>query len=253
MRWSPTISRWCRGCVAPSSTVSFLRWHTLGLSDHDVCASAEVPPIGPATSHSAQVRGEASDRPKIVDDGCGSLTGRIVRGAVSAGRVGEGPCASRGGRRSSPVRHGGSARRSRERLTSEGARVLIADIDEAAATSTAAAIGERALAHRLDVTDAASWAAAVERARGAWGRLDILVNNAGIAGRSAPAWELDGRGVARGDRDRPDRRLPRLPRRAAADDRGRERPHRQHRLDRRQRREPERRPLLGGQGGRDRA
>jgi 3-oxoacyl-[acyl-carrier protein] reductase len=47
-----------------------------------------------------------------------------------------------------------------------------------------------ALAHRLDVTDPASWEAAVERATSDWGRLDILVNNAGIAGRSAPATEL---------------------------------------------------------------
>ncbi|MBA3415689.1 MAG: SDR family oxidoreductase [Chloroflexia bacterium] len=76
------------------------------------------------------------------------------------------------------------------RLTSEGARVLIADIDEGAAQTAAAAVGERAVAHRLDVTDPASWDAAVERAKTEWGRLDILVNNAGIAGRSAPATEL---------------------------------------------------------------
>lgn len=76
------------------------------------------------------------------------------------------------------------------RLTGEGARVLIADIDEPAATSTARAIGERALPHRLDVTSAESWAAAVDRARNEWQRIDILVNNAGIAGRSAPTWEL---------------------------------------------------------------
>lgn len=76
------------------------------------------------------------------------------------------------------------------RLIEEGARVLIADIDEAAATATATAIGDGALAHRLDVTSADSWAAAAERAVTEWGRLDILVNNAGIAGRSAPTWEL---------------------------------------------------------------
>ena len=76
------------------------------------------------------------------------------------------------------------------RLTSEGARVLIADIDEGAARATADAIGAGALSHRLDVTDPASWDAAVERATSDWGRLDILVNNAGIAGRSAPATEL---------------------------------------------------------------
>ena len=76
------------------------------------------------------------------------------------------------------------------RLATEGARVLIADIDEASATGTAGEIGDRALAHRLDVTSPASWDTAIARATGEWGRLDILVNNAGIAGRSAPAWEL---------------------------------------------------------------
>jgi 3-oxoacyl-[acyl-carrier protein] reductase len=76
------------------------------------------------------------------------------------------------------------------RLVAEGARVLIADIDEVAATATAQAIGDGAVAHRLDVTSAESWTGAVERAVGDWGRLDILVNNAGIAGRSAPSWEL---------------------------------------------------------------
>jgi 3-oxoacyl-[acyl-carrier protein] reductase len=77
-----------------------------------------------------------------------------------------------------------------ERLAAEGARVMIADIDQPAATETAAAIGERAVAQSLDVTDPASWETAIGRARDDWGRLDILVNNAGIAGRSAPAWEL---------------------------------------------------------------
>jgi 2-dehydro-3-deoxy-L-rhamnonate dehydrogenase (NAD+) len=76
------------------------------------------------------------------------------------------------------------------RLVGEGARILIADVDEAGAEQTADEIGGRALAHRLDVTDAASWANAVDRVTGRWGRLDVLVNNAGIAGRSAPAWEL---------------------------------------------------------------
>ena len=76
------------------------------------------------------------------------------------------------------------------RLAGERARVMIADIDEATATGTAAEIGERALPHRLDVTSPESWAAAVERATGEWGKVDVLVNNAGIAGRSAPAWEL---------------------------------------------------------------
>jgi 2-dehydro-3-deoxy-L-rhamnonate dehydrogenase (NAD+) len=77
-----------------------------------------------------------------------------------------------------------------ERLAAEGARVMIADIDQDAAAETAAAIGERAATQKLDVTDPTSWETAIGRARDDWGRLDILVNNAGIAGRSAPAWEL---------------------------------------------------------------
>ena len=76
------------------------------------------------------------------------------------------------------------------RLASEGAAVMIGDIDEAAAVTTAEAIGEQAVAQRLDVTTPTSWDAAVRAAIGRWGRIDALVNNAGVAGRSAPIWEL---------------------------------------------------------------
>lgn len=77
-----------------------------------------------------------------------------------------------------------------ERLASEGAGVLIADIDEATGNQVASEIGANAKAFKLDVTSEASWNDAVAAAAGAWGKVDILVNNAGIAGRSAPAWEL---------------------------------------------------------------
>jgi 2-dehydro-3-deoxy-L-rhamnonate dehydrogenase (NAD+) len=76
------------------------------------------------------------------------------------------------------------------RLASEGAGVMIADIDEEVARGAVAVIGERAVAQRLDVSDPASWDAAVQAALARWGRIDALVNNAGIAGRSAPIWEL---------------------------------------------------------------
>jgi 3-oxoacyl-[acyl-carrier protein] reductase len=76
------------------------------------------------------------------------------------------------------------------RLASEGARVMIADIDEEAAATAATAIGERAMGHHLDVTEPVSWNGAVRTALEQWGRIDALVNNAGIAGRSAPIWEL---------------------------------------------------------------
>ena len=76
------------------------------------------------------------------------------------------------------------------RLARDGARVMIADVDKGAADIAAEEIGDRALAQRLDVTEAQSWDAGIRAALDRWGRIDILVNNAGIAGRSAPIWEL---------------------------------------------------------------
>jgi 3-oxoacyl-[acyl-carrier protein] reductase len=75
------------------------------------------------------------------------------------------------------------------RLASEGATVMIADIDEAKGREASAGLAG-AVAYPLDVTSADSWQGAADQAMERWGRIDILVNNAGIAGRSAPAWEL---------------------------------------------------------------
>jgi 2-dehydro-3-deoxy-L-rhamnonate dehydrogenase (NAD+) len=76
-----------------------------------------------------------------------------------------------------------------ERLATEGAGVMIADVDEATAVATAGELGNQVVAQALDVTSELSWKAAVERALNDWGKVDFLVNNAGIAGRSAPTWE----------------------------------------------------------------
>jgi 3-oxoacyl-[acyl-carrier protein] reductase len=76
------------------------------------------------------------------------------------------------------------------RLIADGMSVVIADIDEAAATQAADALGERASAVTLDVTSEASWNAAVQTASERLGAITVLVNCAGIAGRSAPSWEL---------------------------------------------------------------
>jgi NAD(P)-dependent dehydrogenase (short-subunit alcohol dehydrogenase family) len=76
-------------------------------------------------------------------------------------------------------------------LGSLGAHVHAADIDEAAAEATAAAItaaGGAATAHRLDVTDPAQLAALADQLYAAGGRLDILHNNAGI-GHAGPIEE----------------------------------------------------------------
>ncbi|HET7040933.1 MAG TPA: SDR family NAD(P)-dependent oxidoreductase, partial [Gemmatimonadales bacterium] len=71
------------------------------------------------------------------------------------------------------------------RFVAEGARVLVADIDEAGGQETVAAIGrsgaEDAVAfRRVDVTVEADCEAAVADALARWGRLDVMVANAGI-------------------------------------------------------------------------
>jgi len=65
-------------------------------------------------------------------------------------------------------------------LAEAGAQVVLTDVLDEALAATAAQIGERALALRLDVTDGQAWAATVEQVLARYGRLDALVNNAGI-------------------------------------------------------------------------
>jgi 3-oxoacyl-[acyl-carrier protein] reductase len=72
----------------------------------------------------------------------------------------------------------------------EGAKVVIADINEKAARDVAAAIGKDAVAVRTDVSRRADVEAAVKVAQGAFGGLDILVNNAGINFSRAPLTEV---------------------------------------------------------------
>jgi 3-oxoacyl-[acyl-carrier protein] reductase len=72
----------------------------------------------------------------------------------------------------------------------EGAKVVIADINEKAAQGVAAAIGKDAIAVRTDVSQRADVEAAVKVARDAFGGLDILVNNAGINFNRAPLTEV---------------------------------------------------------------
>lgn len=60
----------------------------------------------------------------------------------------------------------------------EGARVMIADINEAAAREIAAEIGGEAI--RTDVADRDSVQAMTRATLAAFGRIDIMVNNAGV-------------------------------------------------------------------------
>ncbi|HET7678476.1 MAG TPA: SDR family oxidoreductase [Candidatus Limnocylindrales bacterium] len=69
------------------------------------------------------------------------------------------------------------------RLAREGAEVVVADRDAAAATRVAAelaSLGPQGLALEVDVSDEASVAAMVGRAVEQRGRLDVLLNNAGV-------------------------------------------------------------------------
>ncbi|GAC1414541.1 MAG: SDR family NAD(P)-dependent oxidoreductase [Candidatus Velthaea sp.] len=80
-----------------------------------------------------------------------------------------------------------------ERLHAAGARIVIADADEAAAIAMAQRLGdgaERAIAVRTDVTDPTSVEAMIGATLDAYVRIDILINNAGITGRTVPLWEL---------------------------------------------------------------
>ena len=67
-----------------------------------------------------------------------------------------------------------------EAYAREGATVAIADINLEAAQKTAAEIGDKAYAVRLDVTDQTSIDAAVNAVETRTGGLDILINNAAL-------------------------------------------------------------------------
>jgi NAD(P)-dependent dehydrogenase (short-subunit alcohol dehydrogenase family) len=75
------------------------------------------------------------------------------------------------------------------RFADEGAKIVVADIDLAAADELAASLPD-ALAVMVDTADATS----VERARAAavgdYGQIDVIFNNAGIEGRPQPLHEM---------------------------------------------------------------
>ena len=66
------------------------------------------------------------------------------------------------------------------RLASEGARIVLADVDEAAARGVAAEIDAQTLVQRTDVTKTSDVETLVGRAVSEWGGLDVMVNNAGV-------------------------------------------------------------------------
>jgi 3(or 17)beta-hydroxysteroid dehydrogenase len=67
-----------------------------------------------------------------------------------------------------------------ELLAREGAKVVLADLNETDGQAVAEAIGDSAVFMRLDVTDEENWQAVIAQTVETFGRLDILVNNAGM-------------------------------------------------------------------------
>ena len=86
----------------------------------------------------------------------------------------------------------GIGRAAAELFAREGAKVAIADIDEASGVALARDIGASALFIRTDVTDEASVNAAVAAAERHFGKLDMLFNCAGgSVSEDAPVGKVD--------------------------------------------------------------
>lgn len=66
------------------------------------------------------------------------------------------------------------------KFVSEGARVMVADINADAATAFATELGNPAIAQSVDVSNNDSVVQMVDAALAAFGRVDILINNAGV-------------------------------------------------------------------------
>jgi meso-butanediol dehydrogenase/(S,S)-butanediol dehydrogenase/diacetyl reductase len=66
------------------------------------------------------------------------------------------------------------------RFVAEGAKVLLADLNEAGGAALAGELGQRTAFRQLDVTDAAAVEALMQAAVERFGGLDVVFNNAGI-------------------------------------------------------------------------
>ncbi|MEU5993054.1 glucose 1-dehydrogenase [Spirillospora sp. NPDC047418] len=84
------------------------------------------------------------------------------------------------------------------RFAAEGARVLVAELNEETGAAVAAEIGENARFVRTDVTDRAQVEAMVAAAVDTWGSVDVLVNNAWGAGTVGRVENKTGEQLARG-------------------------------------------------------
>jgi NAD(P)-dependent dehydrogenase (short-subunit alcohol dehydrogenase family) len=77
------------------------------------------------------------------------------------------------------------------RLSAEGSRVVVADLDETAAKEVAASLAGDAIGVGVDVTSPSGAQAAVDAAVQAFGRLDLVDINAGVECRAHPIVDFD--------------------------------------------------------------
>lgn len=80
---------------------------------------------------------------------------------------------------------------SARRFVEEGARVVIADLQDDRGRAVADSLGDAARYVTCDVADEDHVAAAIAVATSTWGRLDVMFNNAGIIGAVGPIAETD--------------------------------------------------------------
>ena len=85
----------------------------------------------------------------------------------------------------------GIGRATVELFVAEGARVVIADLQEEKGESLARSLGGAAAFKRTDVAKADSVEAVVQFALESYGDLDVMYNNAGVSGAEGSAWFLE--------------------------------------------------------------
>ena len=202
-------------------------------------------------------------------DGC-YLTGRLLFPPQTDYTIAKAKTKTRGKRRSSSCptpsisaaasRSSPAARKASAAPSSNASSIPARGCDLGSRPATGAKRPRRNLASRgrveavaVDVTDYADVERAREETLKAFGRIDILVNNAGIAGPNMKTWDYPleaWQQVLAVNLDGP---FHCCRARGARHDRAELRPHRQHRVDRRQGRQPERAGLFGLESRRHRA
>src|SRR5579863_5655699 len=76
------------------------------------------------------------------------------------------------------------------RFVAEGAKVIVADINEKTGKAVADSLGENGLFLQHDVTKWASWSNVISLGEEAFGTINVLVNNAGVLGPIAKTGDL---------------------------------------------------------------